>query len=134
MDLLITFLYILFILSAIVLVVVILLQEGKGGGLTGALGVSGQQTFGVGASGINKFTGWTGAIFLASALGIHFFTRIESERSLAGDFGPVIQAPSEGAGAAPGAPGSAPAGGATAPAGNTPPAGGGTTPPEQPKK
>ena len=61
MDLLITFLYILFVLSAIVLVVVILLQEGKGGGLTSALGTSGQQTFGVGASGINKFTGWTGA-------------------------------------------------------------------------
>jgi protein translocase SecG subunit len=53
-----TLLYILFILSAIILVVVILLQEGKGGGLTGALGAEGQQTFGVGASGIHKFTGF----------------------------------------------------------------------------
>ena len=63
-----TLLYILFVLAAIVLVVVVLLQEGRGGGLTDALGTSGQQTFGVGASGINRFTGATAAVFLVSAL------------------------------------------------------------------
>ena len=78
MELLITFLYILFVLSAIVLVVVILLQEGKGGGLTEALGTAGQQTFGVAASGIHKFTGWTGAIFLVCALGLHVLNRMKS--------------------------------------------------------
>src|SRR6187397_1218368 len=91
MDLLITLLYILFILSAIVLVVVILLQEGKGGGLTSALGTSGQQTFGVGASGINKFTGWTGAVFLVSALAIHYFNRLESQSTVTGNFGAEVQ-------------------------------------------
>ncbi len=70
-----TLLYILFVLAAIVLVVVVLLQEGRGGGLTDALGTSGQQTFGVGASGINRFTGITAAVFLGSALMIHFVNR-----------------------------------------------------------
>ncbi len=94
MDLLVTLLYIVFIVSAIVLVVVILLQEGKGGGLTSALGTAGQQTFGVAASGIHKFTGWAGAIFLASALGIHTLNRISGESSVVGDFGqPEVTAP-----------------------------------------
>jgi preprotein translocase subunit SecG len=70
-----TLLYIVFVLAAIVLVVVVLLQEGRGGGLTDALGTSGQQTFGVGASGINRFTGITAAVFLGSALMIHFVNR-----------------------------------------------------------
>lgn len=119
MSLLITFLYIVFVLSAIVLVVVILLQEGKGGGLTSALGTSGQQTFGVGASGINKFTGWTGAAFLVSALAIHYFNRLDAQRSMAGEFGTPQVLP-----AAPGAQTTPPAGGqAPAPPSNpTPPA------------
>lgn len=121
MDLLITFLYILFVLSAIVLVVVILLQEGKGGGLTSALGTSGQQTFGVGASGINKFTGWTGATFLVSALAIHYFNRLDSQRSSAEFPMPTEvvptnpNAPAAGGGAPNGAPTSPPAGSQTPP-------------------
>jgi preprotein translocase subunit SecG len=123
MTLLIMLMYIVFILSAIVLVVVILLQEGKGGGLTAALGTSGQQTFGVGASGINKFTGWTGAIFLVSALLIHYFNRQESRGGIAGDFGqPQVQAPADPA--APGTGGQTPA----------PPAGGQNPPPNEPPK
>ena len=74
-DLWTTLLYIVFVLAAIVLVVVVLLQEGRGGGLTDALGTSGQQTFGVGASGINRFTGATAAVFLGSALLIHVLNR-----------------------------------------------------------
>ena len=87
MPLLSTLLYIVFVLSAIVLIVVILLQEGRGGGFGQALGEHGQQTFGVGASGIIKFTSWTGVVFLVSALAIHYFNRLESSRSMAGDFG-----------------------------------------------
>lgn len=112
-----TLLYIVFILSAIILVVVILLQEGKGGGLTGALGAEGQQTFGVGASGITKFTGWACAVFLLSAVGIHFLNRSTSSSSV------VTESVVPADGGAAGAPAAgAPAGGA--------PAGGGT---EQPK-
>ncbi len=46
MGLITTLLYIVFVLAALVLITVILLQEGKGGGFGDALGVAGQQTFG----------------------------------------------------------------------------------------
>jgi preprotein translocase subunit SecG len=138
MTLLITLLYILFVLSAIVLIVVILLQEGKGGGLTDALGTSGQATFGVGASGINRFTGVTAGVFLVAALLIHILSRRAGEESVAGDAfgqpqqvqppaappgGPVPPAPTGG-----NAPG--PSGGNTPvpSGGNTPPAGGNEPP------
>jgi len=75
MALLTTLFYIVFVLSAIVLIVVVLLQEGRGGGFGQALGEHGQQTFGVGAKGINTFTGYTAAIFLFSALFLHVLNR-----------------------------------------------------------
>lgn len=75
MPILITLLYIVFVLSAIVLIVVILLQEGRGGGFGQALGEHGQQTFGVGAKGINTFTGWTAGVFLVTALFLHILNR-----------------------------------------------------------
>ena len=64
-------LYIVFVLSAIVLIIVVLLQEGRGGGFGQALGEHGQQTFGVAASGIHKFTLGVAGVFLASAVLIH---------------------------------------------------------------
>lgn len=121
-QLVITFLYILFVLAAIVLVVVILLQEGKGGGLTDALGTSGQATFGVGHSGINRFTGITAGVFLGSALLIHLLNRLESGASVVSESVVPIEAPADGAGAAP------PSG--TAPPSTTPPA---NPPADQPK-
>ncbi len=75
MTLLSTLLYILFVLAAIVLIVVILLQEGKGGGFSDALGTAGQQTFGVKAAGIHKFTMAVAIIFFGSALGIHLINK-----------------------------------------------------------
>ncbi len=81
MELLITLLYSVFVFSAIVLVVVILLQEGKGGGFGDALGVAGQQTFGVKASGIHKFTGTVAVIFFVCAVAITVLNRTQSERS-----------------------------------------------------
>ncbi len=72
MAILINILYILFALLAIVLITVVLLQEGKGGGFTDALGAAGQQTFGVKASGIHKFTMYVAIGFLASALAITY--------------------------------------------------------------
>ena len=53
-----TLLYIFCGLAAIVLLVVILLQEGRDGGFGQALCEHGQQTFGVAAQGIHKFTMW----------------------------------------------------------------------------
>ena len=77
-----TLLYIVFILSAIILVTVILLQEGKGGGFGDSLGAAGQQTFGVKASGIHKFTATIALVFLASACLIHVLNRVGSGSGL----------------------------------------------------
>ena len=77
-----TLLYIFFVMSAIVLIVVILLQEGRGGGFGQALGEHGQQTFGVAAQGIHKFTMWMAIIFLGSAVLLHFRGRSEGDRSV----------------------------------------------------
>ena len=82
MDILATFLYILFVFAAIVLIVVILLQEGRGGGFGQALGEHGQQTFGVGAKGINRFTMWVAIFFLGSALGLHMLNRNQGSGSV----------------------------------------------------
>ncbi|NOT32223.1 MAG: preprotein translocase subunit SecG [Planctomycetes bacterium] len=82
MEILNTLLYIVFVISAIVLIVVILLQEGRGGGFGQALGEHGQQTFGVGAKGINRFTFYTAAFFLGSAVTLHYINRSESSSSV----------------------------------------------------
>jgi preprotein translocase subunit SecG len=76
------FLYIVFVLAAIVLIVVILLQEGRGGGFGQALGEHGQQTFGVAAQGIHKFTMWVAVIFLASAVTLHVLNSNVGDRSV----------------------------------------------------
>jgi len=75
MALITIFCYILFVLAAIVLIVVILLQEGRGGGFGEALGSHGRETFGVGSRGINTFTAVTAGVFLGSALLIHVLNR-----------------------------------------------------------
>ncbi len=85
MAILSTFLYILFVLSAIVLIVVILLQEGRGGGFGQALGEHGQQTFGVGARGINTFTAYTAMAFLLTAIVLHVINRTSGSESVLGD-------------------------------------------------
>ena len=80
----------------LVLVTAVLLQEGKGGGLGDAFGGAGQQTFGVGASGINKFTGVVAVVFLASALSIHLLNRAGSQSSVVdGAGGSVMDTPAE---------------------------------------
>lgn len=86
-ELIITLLYIVFVLAAIVLIVVILLQEGKGGGFGQALGAGGQETFGVGSRGINTFTGVAAAVFLGSALTIHVLNRMQSGTSVTDSLG-----------------------------------------------
>ncbi|MFT7486293.1 MAG: preprotein translocase subunit SecG [Candidatus Paceibacteria bacterium] len=96
MDLLQTLLFIIFVLSAIVLTVVILLQEGKGGGFGDALGTAGQQTFGVATKGIQSFTGFIAAVFLVSAISIHIVVRMTSTQSIVGDPGVAVPADSGG--------------------------------------
>ena len=61
-------LWILLIVSIFLLIGVILLQEGKGGGLAEAFGGVGAETFGVKTGGINRFTFLLAAIFCGSAI------------------------------------------------------------------
>ena len=60
--------WVLFFLSAVLLTVVVLLQESKGGGLAEAFGGMGAETFGVKSGGINRFTFTLAAIFCGSAI------------------------------------------------------------------
>ena len=79
------------------------LQEGKGGGLGQALGGHAQTTFGVGAKGINQFTGYCAAVFLGSAVLIHVCQeRLEGRSSMEFADQPGLSGPIEG-GAAGGA-------------------------------
>lgn len=73
-----TILYLTFALSSLLLIVVILIQEGRGGGLGDAFGGAGQQTFGVGARGITKFTAGVALVFMGSALTIVLLAKSSS--------------------------------------------------------
>ena len=57
-----------FIVTAVLLIAIILLQEGKGGGLASAFGGAGAETFGVQTGGVNKLTGWIAGIFMFLAV------------------------------------------------------------------
>ena len=100
MDLLITLHYLIFVFAAIVLIVVILLQEGRGGGFGQALGEGGQQTFGVGAKGINTFAGYAAGVFLVSAILIHIFTLQQERGSVTDSSDTSIGVPAAGGAAA----------------------------------
>lgn len=63
--------WVLFFVSSVLLIAVILLQEGKGGGLAEAFGGVGAETFGVKSGGINKVTMTLAAVFCVSALVIN---------------------------------------------------------------
>lgn len=60
--------WILFFLSAVLMTVIVLLQESKGGGLAEAFGGVGAETFGVKTGGISRFTFLLAAIFCGSAI------------------------------------------------------------------
>jgi protein translocase SecG subunit len=60
--------WVLFFASAVLMTIVILLQEPKGGGLAEAFGGMGAETFGVKSGGINRFTFTLAGIFCGSAI------------------------------------------------------------------
>ena len=61
-------LWVLFVVSALALSLLILIQEGRGDGIAEAFGGMGQETFGSGARGVNKVTAGLAAVFLVSAI------------------------------------------------------------------
>jgi preprotein translocase subunit SecG len=61
-------LWLVFLASSLFMVVIVLLQESKGGGLAEAFGGVGAETFGVKTRGINKVTFTVAGVWFASAL------------------------------------------------------------------
>jgi protein translocase SecG subunit len=53
-----------FVLVALLMTFVILIQEGKGGGIAGAFGGAAAESFGVKAGSVNRFTAWLATIFI----------------------------------------------------------------------
>ncbi|MFH0945739.1 MAG: preprotein translocase subunit SecG [Planctomycetota bacterium] len=101
-------LWFVFIASALLLGLIILIQEGKGGGLGEAFGGMGAETFGVKASGVNRVTGIIAAIFVVSSIMIN---KCSMESTSFFDDTPSSEAPAGPGGAGGGAPPDAPQGG-----------------------
>lgn len=59
---------VLFVFCALLLTLIVLIQEGKGGGLGSAFGGAAADAFGVKAGSVSKFTTWLAAGFLGLAL------------------------------------------------------------------
>lgn len=93
-------LYVVFFVAALALIVIVLVQEGKGGGLTDAFGGAGVEAFGVRPGGINRFTLGLFAVFILSALGIHWANLDPNKGSVMQDVAP----PDAGAAVIPGLP------------------------------
>jgi preprotein translocase subunit SecG len=68
MEIITTILYVLFAIDSVLLITIVLLQEGKGGGLGAAFGGAGGELFGHGVGGINKATGVLAAVLFVIAL------------------------------------------------------------------
>ena len=58
----------IFLLSALLLTLVVLLQEPKGGGLSSAFGGAGAETFGVETGGVNRFTSIVAGAWMICAI------------------------------------------------------------------
>ncbi len=61
-------LWVVFVIVSLLLIAIVLMQEGKGGGLGSAFGGAGGDAFGHGAGSINKFTSWLAGTFMVTAL------------------------------------------------------------------
>ncbi len=94
------FLYTIFVVSSILLIAIVLLQEGKGGGFGEAFGGMVSESFGVRASGAMKLTAGLAGAFVLSAILISMFHGTTG--SLAAPTGPVSPDPGISAPADPG--------------------------------
>jgi preprotein translocase subunit SecG len=74
---------VIFIIVSVLVILVVLAQEGKGGGLAGAFGGAGADAFGVKAGTVNKFTAWLAGLFLGLAL-LHAGLSSETTAPIAG--------------------------------------------------
>lgn len=74
--------FVLFVLCALLLMLVVLLQEGKGGGLGSAFGGAAADAFGVKAGTVNQFTTWLATGFLGLALLYAGLSSSSAQRSM----------------------------------------------------
>ncbi len=75
-ELFISLLWIIFIIDSVLLVLIVLLQSGRGGGLSGMLGGGGMAESALGPkSGLPKITGVMAAIFFGAAILISIMSR-----------------------------------------------------------
>jgi len=70
MQILHTSLDILFVILSVLLVGIVLIQEGRGGGLGQSFGGAGGELFGHGAGGVNKVTFILGGLLIVVAIAI----------------------------------------------------------------
>lgn len=103
------------VLSSLLLMFVILLQEPKGGGIASALGGSGMEALGVATGGVNRFTCWVAAVWIGACLLHAIFQPVGSNLR-----DELVPAKKDSTGQ------TAPGGGSDAPGGTNP--GGGETP------
>ena len=92
-------LLIIHILICIILIVSVLLQASKGGGLAGAFGGSGASGAILGSTGsasfLSRLTTYLGAVFFLTCLGLYWFSSTDAvpetaaEQGLMGETGPV---------------------------------------------
>ncbi len=76
MNFIYTFLWVVFIIDCVFLVLIVLLQSGRGGGLSGMLGGGGMAESALGPrTGLPKITGVMAAIFFITAILIGVMTR-----------------------------------------------------------
>lgn len=59
---------VVFVIVCLMLIAVVLIQEGKGGGFGNAFGGMGGEVFGHGATGVNKLTSWLAGIMIVIAM------------------------------------------------------------------
>jgi preprotein translocase subunit SecG len=86
-----TLLWSVFIIDAVLLVLIVLLQSGRGGGISGMLGGGGGAESALGPkSGLNKITGWMAGVFFAAAILIGLLAREEAAIDV--ETGPVQEA------------------------------------------
>ena len=90
MGIIIGILWFLVVVVMLLLFAVILLQEGKGGGLAEAFGGIGAETFGVKATGINRFTAILGGTFLLLAVLINLAIRHDRRQIVGPDLAPPV--------------------------------------------
>ena len=118
---------VVYVLVCVVLVSLILMQEGKGGGLSGVMGSSMGETFGFGGASkqIRKYTAVCAGVFLVLTIILTFLAesalRNTTSQFLAGGAGPAAVTPAAGTAPAPAtgvapATGEAPTPGQVAPA------------------